>query len=228
MCDVTDPGGRKETFRITGALVGGTAGAMIGGVPGAALGVVLSESWAKLFENISNERFEKLGFAVKDAAALMGVDEEQLAQELDSEEGRIFIPSLINQTLNAKSDRKIKILARAIAQVANPNVKKNAEFVALTNALEVIEEPHVIVLQYLHKNGTRYQGVDDYDLAALFDDGVRYLYSLTSTLNSVGMAGQKHSKLDDPDAPREWVIWDFGIRFLELLDEPPVDGSEDE
>jgi len=75
--------------------------------------------------------------------------------------------------LKTESETKMRALGRALAEglLANDDAAVD-ETSLLLRALEDLEAAHIRVLDRLCREGTRYKGVPDYDLATMFPNGV--------------------------------------------------------
>jgi hypothetical protein len=170
---------------------------------------------------------------------------EEMADAAESEAGEPFAALLgraqsdddrsdlandvLSQAADAASAWKIRALGRALALglLASDDAAID-EVRLMVRAMRDLESPHVRILHHLYVHRSRHDGTPDAELASMFPNGVRVVYTLLKTLERHGLAGPvpprvidggaasgEHDEYEDP--AQEWEIWDFGALLVERL-----------
>ncbi len=135
-----------------------------------------------------------------------------------------FVEAVLERVTAEASREKIDAFGRLLRLVAQDIDRAEVdEAWLMLNAVSDLDPPHLRVLCRLARDGDRYGGVTDYELASMFARGTAILYPMLKALERHGLAGPLRTAAPgDPDGPVEWAIWDFGLLLLERLfpDEP--------
>jgi hypothetical protein len=162
-----------------------------------------------------------------EAEAASGLTFEALLQRSIEDDSRSDLTQeVLEQASRTVAEVKMRALGRALALglLADDDAAVDEVNLMLT-ALRDLEVPHIRVLHRLYSEGTRYEGIVDYELASMFRNGTQVLYPILKTLERHGLAGDLSgtpmnrpvSEFADPDRARVWAIWDFGILLIDRL-----------
>lgn len=188
------------------------------------------EAIAKYIDDRRQRQQARLDVFADAAEDASGMSFEALLEKGEEDDARSDLTrEVLEQAAATVASSKMRALGRALALglLAEDDAAVD-EVAMMLNALADLEVPHIRVLNRLYAEGTRYDGIEDYELALMFRNGTTVLYPILKTLERHGLAGElARSARDrplpehaDPDRTRTWAIWDFGILLIEkLLDE---------
>lgn len=145
--------------------------------------------------------------------------EELLDSSSHSERHSDLAEEILGEASSTSQVWKMQALGRALASglLADDDAALD-EVQMLLSALKDLESPHVRVLLRLFTDGDRYRGVADFEIAAMFPNGVSLSYPLLKTLERHGLAGPlADDQIKGPDDAQVWAIWDFGILMIDRL-----------
>ncbi|HEX4806268.1 MAG TPA: hypothetical protein VFU94_10220 [Conexibacter sp.] len=173
--------------------------------------------WWEERQRIKQQRYLDL-IDLAEAHRVGQIDELLRRSAVDENLGD-FVEALIDLATQTSSRRKSEAFGRLLAlTAADVEHEPLDEAWLLLNAVADLDPPHLKVLRRLDRDGDRYRGIVDLELAAMFPNGTTVLYPILKTLERHGLAGPlRPARSGDPDGPVEWAIWDFGLLLLGRL-----------
>ena len=216
-------------------VVTGAAGAAVGlidpvlGVIGAGAAPAVSHAMKDLGEIVAQRLRLRLWVVADACEKHAGESFDRLIERAKGDPAKEEVAERVFRIASQPgTEAKMRALGRALADGVLADSSRSVDEVSLMlRAIEDLEAPHILVLERLFREGDRYSGIPDCDLASMFPNGVRFMYSILKTLEQHGLAGPlgDHGE-KSPDSVVTWAIWDFGVLLMEKLFDVGREDSE--
>ncbi|MEV4414073.1 hypothetical protein [Catellatospora sp. NPDC049609] len=181
---------------------------------------VVGPALAQYIDDHAERRRARIAAVGRSFSSESGADPENLlAVAAAHERLSDLVADVMESAQRTSSERKLAAFGRILASgfLAHDDAAVD-ELELIHAAVRDMEGGHLRVLDRLAQSGAgptqssaHHLGVPDYELAAMFPNGVVVVYAILKTLERHGIAGPMTPPSQDLDQSILWSIWDFGL-----------------